>query len=93
MSHRGIATPGTGYIGTAAAIGMGRLGYSVAGFDVDPPRIARVRAGIPPYREAAFEADLPLLLERDLSALDQANGSSLTGPIAPETVVAVRSTV
>ena len=53
--NRGMITIlGTGYVGTANAVGFAELGYEVTGFDVDGTRIAGLRAGIPPYREAGL---------------------------------------
>jgi UDPglucose 6-dehydrogenase len=53
--NRGMITIlGTGYVGTANAVGFAELGHRVTGFDVDGARIAGLRAGIPPYREAGL---------------------------------------
>ncbi|HEY2554943.1 MAG TPA: UDP-glucose/GDP-mannose dehydrogenase family protein [Candidatus Cybelea sp.] len=50
--YRGnIAILGTGFVGTANAIGFAELGYHVVGFDTDANRIASLQAGVPPYRE------------------------------------------
>ncbi|HYL26494.1 MAG TPA: UDP-glucose/GDP-mannose dehydrogenase family protein [Candidatus Nitrosotalea sp.] len=46
-----IAILGTGYVGTANAVGFAELGYEVVGYDIDARRIGALAAGIPPYRE------------------------------------------
>lgn len=46
-----IAILGTGYVGTANAVGFAELGYDVTGYDTDARRIGALRLGIPPYRE------------------------------------------
>jgi len=46
-----IAILGTGYVGTANAVGFAELGYQVVGYDIDSRRIGALAAGIPPYRE------------------------------------------
>ena len=51
MHRAKIAILGTGYVGTANAVGFAELGCDVVGFDVDKCRIAGLRLGIPPYRE------------------------------------------
>jgi UDPglucose 6-dehydrogenase len=51
MNRGTVAILGTGYVGTANAVGFAELGYDVVGFDTDAGRIAALRAGIPPYRE------------------------------------------
>jgi UDPglucose 6-dehydrogenase len=51
MNRGKVAILGTGYVGTANAVGFAELGYDVVGFDTDAQRIAALRAGIPPYRE------------------------------------------
>ncbi len=54
---------GTGYVGMASAIGLAELGWSVAGYDVIPERVAGLRAGITPYGEAGIEEMLRRNLE------------------------------
>jgi UDPglucose 6-dehydrogenase len=53
---------GTGYVGTANAVGFAELGCDVTGFDTDAQRIRALSAGVPPYREDG----LAELLERHL---------------------------
>lgn len=54
MHRAKIAILGTGYVGTANAVGFAELGCDVIGFDTDARRIAGLRLGIPPYREAGL---------------------------------------
>jgi UDPglucose 6-dehydrogenase len=51
MHRAKIAILGTGYVGTANAVGFAELGCDVIGFDTDARRIGGLRLGIPPYRE------------------------------------------
>jgi UDPglucose 6-dehydrogenase len=51
MHRATIAILGTGYVGTANAVGFAELGCDVVGYDTDARRIAGLRLGIPPYRE------------------------------------------
>src|SRR5579862_3555209 len=51
MHRAKIAILGTGYVGTANAVGFAELGCDVVGFDTDARRITGLRLGIPPYRE------------------------------------------
>lgn len=51
LNRGNIAILGTGFVGTANAVGFAELGYRVVGYDVDAARIASLQAGIPPYRE------------------------------------------
>ncbi|MGB6601257.1 MAG: UDP-glucose/GDP-mannose dehydrogenase family protein [Candidatus Cybelea sp.] len=51
MRRTKVAILGTGFVGTANAIGFAELGCDVVGFDTDVARIAALRFGIPPYRE------------------------------------------
>jgi UDPglucose 6-dehydrogenase len=48
---------GTGYVGTANAVGFAQLGHDVIGYDTDGHRIRALRSGVPPYREDGL-ADL-----------------------------------
>jgi UDP-glucose 6-dehydrogenase len=63
MNRGTVAILGTGYVGTANAVGFAELGCDVIGFDTDARRIHALGAGIPPYREAG----LGELLERHLT--------------------------
>jgi UDPglucose 6-dehydrogenase len=63
MNRGSVAILGTGYVGTANAVGFAELGFDVIGFDTDARRIHALSAGIPPYREAG----LGELLERHLT--------------------------
>ncbi len=51
INPRKVTILGTGYVGTANAVGFAELGCDVVGFDTDIRRIEALRAGIPPYRE------------------------------------------
>lgn len=51
MHRAKIAILGTGYVGTANAVGFAELGCDVTGFDTDVRRITGLRLGVPPYRE------------------------------------------
>lgn len=50
-----VCIVGTGYVGMASAIGLAELGCDVVGYDVLRDRIAGLRAGITPYREAGIK--------------------------------------
>jgi len=63
MNRGRVAILGTGYVGTANAVGFAEMGCDVVGFDTDVQRIAALTAGVPPYREDA----LPELLQRHLA--------------------------
>jgi UDPglucose 6-dehydrogenase len=54
INPRKIAILGTGYVGTANAVGFAELGCDVVGFDTDLRRIQALRAGRPPYREGGL---------------------------------------
>lgn len=62
INPRKVAIVGTGYVGTANAVGFAELGCDVVGFDTDAQRIHALSAGIPPYREDGLRD----LLERHL---------------------------
>jgi UDPglucose 6-dehydrogenase len=49
---------GTGYVGMACLIGFAELGHHVRGYDIDPERVEKLRAGIAPYREAGLTESL-----------------------------------
>lgn len=51
LNRGNIAILGTGFVGTANAVGFAELGYRVVGFDTNASRIASLQAGLPPYRE------------------------------------------
>ena len=53
-----ICVVGTGYVGMASSIGFASLGHCVAGYDILPERIASLRQGITPYREAGIAESL-----------------------------------
>lgn len=53
-----ICIVGTGYVGMASAIGLAELGWRVVGYDIMTERIAGLRAGITPYREAGIDEPL-----------------------------------
>jgi len=63
MNRGRVAILGTGYVGTANAVGFAEMGCDVVGFDTNAQRIEALSAGIPPYREDA----LPDLLKRHLA--------------------------
>jgi len=123
---KNICIVGTGYVGMASAIGLAELGCRVVGYDIMTERIAGLRAGITPYREAgideplrrhlatgmvSFVTDLHAAVagarfviltvgtpskqdgSADLSSLHAAVNALLAAPLAPSTIVAVRSTV
>jgi UDPglucose 6-dehydrogenase len=58
MNRGKVCIVGTGYVGTANAVGFAELGCDVTGFDIDPQRIESLRAGSPPYRESGLEDGL-----------------------------------
>jgi UDPglucose 6-dehydrogenase len=51
MNRGKVTILGTGYVGTANAVGFAELGCDVVGFDTDVSRLRALNAGIPPYRE------------------------------------------
>jgi UDPglucose 6-dehydrogenase len=51
INPRKVTIIGTGYVGTANAVGFAALGCDVVGFDTDCERIEALQNGIPPYRE------------------------------------------
>ena len=57
-SSRPICIVGTGYVGMASMIGLADLGWRVNGFDIMPERVAKLQAGVPPYREPGIEESL-----------------------------------
>src|SRR5579863_3981209 len=65
ISPRQIAIIGTGYVGTANAVGFAELGCGVVGFDADADRIRLLRDGIPPYRENGLAGLLRIHLARE----------------------------
>ena len=60
MIARPVCIMGTGYVGMACAIGLAELGWRVHAYDILPDRIAKLKRGIPPYREPG----IPEALER-----------------------------
>src|SRR4051795_5582961 len=61
VAHR-LTVIGTGYLGATHAACMADLGFEVLGIDVDPRKIARLRAGELPF----CEPDLEPILRRNL---------------------------
>jgi len=61
VSHgRKLAVIGLGYVGLPVAVAFARQGASVVGFDIDPDRIAELRAGRDRTREVEpARAQLP----------------------------------
>jgi UDPglucose 6-dehydrogenase len=55
---------GTGYVGTANAIGFAELGHGVVGYDIINERVRSLARGIPPYAER----DLAGALRRQLDS-------------------------
>lgn len=51
-----ICVVGTGYVGLVAGAGFADLGHEVRCFDVDSPRVARLRAGEIPLHEPGLDA-------------------------------------
>ncbi|MGO9357317.1 MAG: nucleotide sugar dehydrogenase [Xanthobacteraceae bacterium] len=49
--RRNIAVIGLGYVGLPVAVAFARAGKPVVGFDIDPERIAELRAGVDRTRE------------------------------------------
>ncbi|HLY03144.1 MAG TPA: UDP-glucose/GDP-mannose dehydrogenase family protein [Candidatus Cybelea sp.] len=82
-----ITILGTGFVGTANAVGFAELGFDVVGFDTDVRRIEQLNAGLPPYREAGLSE----LLERHLESgrLTFVNDLSLAVAHANFIIVAV----
>ena len=73
--RRKIAVIGLGYVGLPVAVAFARSGASVIGFDIDPGRIAELRAGHDHTREVepgelkqsklCFDADPAVLAQAD----------------------------
>jgi UDPglucose 6-dehydrogenase len=59
-----VSVIGTGYLGTAHAVGMAELGHDVIGMDVDPEKIALLSACEVPF----FEPGLSELLRKNVEA-------------------------
>jgi UDPglucose 6-dehydrogenase len=59
-----ISVIGTGYVGLVSGVCLAELGHEVVCVDVDPDKVAQIRAGIPPI----YEKRLPALLNRHLGA-------------------------
>jgi UDPglucose 6-dehydrogenase len=59
-----VAVIGTGYLGATHAACLAELGHSVIGVDVDPGKVAKLRAGEVPF----FEPDLEQIVRSNLSA-------------------------
>jgi UDPglucose 6-dehydrogenase len=57
-SARPVCIVGTGYVGMACMIGLADLGWRVSGYDIIPDRVAKLKAGVPPYREPGIEESL-----------------------------------
>jgi UDPglucose 6-dehydrogenase len=58
MMQERVCVVGTGYVGMASTIGLATLGHVVTGYDILPERIAALREGITPYREAGIAETL-----------------------------------
>ena len=54
MSPARLCVIGTGYVGTANAIGFASMGHTVVGYDILPDRLRRLAAGVPPYQETGL---------------------------------------
>jgi len=65
INPRKIAIIGTGYVGTANAVGFAELGCDVVGFDTNAERIRLLQDGVPPYREAGLAGLLRRHLVRE----------------------------
>jgi UDPglucose 6-dehydrogenase len=85
MVRRHLAVIGAGYVGLAAAACLASLGHRVVCSDVDPERIAQLRAG----RVASMEPDLPELVAEGVAAgrLDFVVGAGAA--VEPETELVV----
>ncbi|MFD8564437.1 UDP-glucose dehydrogenase family protein [Streptosporangium canum] len=59
-----VSVIGTGYLGTAHAVGMAQLGHDVIGMDTDRDKVARLSAGEIPF----YEAGLGELLRKNAEA-------------------------
>lgn len=57
---RPVCIIGTGYVGMACAIGLAELGWRVNAYDILPERIAKLKRGIPPYREPGIPEALAI---------------------------------
>ncbi|HSV66616.1 MAG TPA: UDP-glucose/GDP-mannose dehydrogenase family protein [Mycobacteriales bacterium] len=57
-----LSVIGTGYLGATHAVCMTELGFEVVGLDIDPTKIAKLRAGEVPF----FEPGLGELLRKNL---------------------------
>ncbi len=59
-----ILMVGTGYVGLTSAVGMAKLGHTVACYDINPDRVAELKAGHAPY----FEPDMEQLMTEGAEA-------------------------
>lgn len=64
LMTRPVCIIGSGYVGLASAIGLAELGCTIVGYDVIPDRVAGLRNGIAPYREAHVDELLQKHLNR-----------------------------
>jgi UDPglucose 6-dehydrogenase len=64
INPRKVTILGTGYVGTANAVGFAELGCDVIGFDTNVGRVEDLRAGVPPYREDGLAEVLTRHLEQ-----------------------------
>ena len=55
---------GTGYLGATYAVCFAELGYEVLGYDIDAPKIDKLRAGEVPFHEPGLDE----LLRKNLAA-------------------------
>src|SRR3989449_6414302 len=73
LTQRLAATPivgliGLGYVGLPLAVAFAESGATVIGLDVDPTRVARVRAG------ESFVEDVPTSTDRKSTRLNSSHG-------------------
>ncbi len=69
-----IAVVGMGYVGLPLAIEFGKTGYRVTGIDVDPKKVAGIRAGRSYIQDVASAEVRALVKKRLLTAQDNYRG-------------------
>jgi UDPglucose 6-dehydrogenase len=57
-----VAVIGTGYVGLTTAIGLASFGHEVVGYDIDPDKVAQLKAGVLPIHEPGLDQMLTAAL-------------------------------
>jgi UDPglucose 6-dehydrogenase len=70
---------GTGYVGTANAIGFAELGHRVVGFDIISERVRSLAQGVPPYTERDLAGALREQLDSGRLRFTENLGEAIAG--------------